>query len=111
VVRSAGWVSEFAAVPRAAESLGASFQLKYEDKDRNTPYDREIPFSCVPFKGLYGPDMAQMLTSTHAKGLILNPIDGDWRRMRATDAQMLTSCPVISGDRFEDRVRSFLSRF
>jgi hypothetical protein len=55
--------------------------------------------------------MAQMLTSTHAKGLILNPIDGDWRRMRATDAQMLTSCPVISGDRFEDRVRSFLSRF
>jgi len=93
------------------ESLGPSFQLKYDDKDRNTPYDREIPFSYVPFNGLYGPDIAQMLTATRAKGLILNPIDGDWRRMRATDAHVLTSCPVISGDRFEERVRSFLSRF
>ena len=55
--------------------------------------------------------MAQMLTATRAKGLILNPIDGDWHRMRAADAQMLTSCPVISSDRFEERVRSFLSQF
>jgi hypothetical protein len=93
------------------ESLEASFQLKYDDKDRNTPYDREIPFSYMPFDGLYGPDMAQMLTATRAKGLIVNPIDGDWRRMRAADAQILTSCPVISSDRFEERVRSFLSRF
>jgi hypothetical protein len=55
--------------------------------------------------------MAQMLTATRAKGLIINPIDSDWRRMRAAEAQMLTSCPVISNDRFEERVRSFLSRF
>jgi pimeloyl-ACP methyl ester carboxylesterase len=93
------------------ESLKASFQLKSDDKGRNTPYDREIPFSYVPFNGLYGPDIAQMLTATRAKGLILNPIDGDWRRMQTAEAQMLTSCPVMSSDRFEERVRSFLSSF
>jgi dienelactone hydrolase len=93
------------------ESLKASFQLKYDDKGRNTPYDREIPFSYVPFNGLHGPDIAQMLTATRAKGLILNPIDGDWRRMQTAEAQMLTSCPVMSSDRFEERVRSFLSSF
>jgi pimeloyl-ACP methyl ester carboxylesterase len=90
-------------------SLKASFQLKHDDEARNTLYDREIPFSYVPFNGLYRPDIAQMLNSTRARGLILNPIDGDWRRMRAADANKLTSCPVISSDHFEERLRAFLS--
>lgn len=93
------------------ESLEASFRLKREDEDRNAPYDREIPFSDVPFDGLRGPDIPQLLALTRAKGLIVNPISGDWDRMTAADAQQFTLLPVVSSDAIEDRIRSFLSVF
>lgn len=93
------------------QSLHASFQLKREDKDRNTPYDREIPFSYVAFDRLLRPDIPQMLAATGAQCLIVNPVDGDWRRMPAEAAQRLVRCPVVSSDGYEDRVRSFLKSF
>jgi dienelactone hydrolase len=93
------------------QSLPASFQLKREDKDRNTPYDREIPFSYVPLDGLRRPDISQMLASASARCMIVNPVDGDWRSMPAGAAQKLVRCPVVSSDGYEDRIRSFLNSF
>jgi len=92
-------------------SLQASFQLKREDKDRNSPYDHEIPFSYVSFDGLRKPDIPQMLAATAAQCVIVNPIDGDWNRMAAEAAQKLVHCPVVSSDSYEGRVRSFLNSF
>ena len=46
-----------------------------------------------------------------AQCLIVNPVDGDWRRMPAEAAQRLVRCPVVSSDGYEDRVRSFLNSF
>ena len=57
------------------------------------------------------PIASPMLAAARAQGLIVNPTDGDWRRLPASEAQKLTACPVVSSDSFEDRVRSFLSRF
>jgi hypothetical protein len=93
------------------QSLQTSFQLKREDKDRNAPYDREIPYLYVPFDALRGPDISQRLAASRAQCLIVNPADGDWRRMSAEAAQRLVRCPVVSSDSYEDRVRLFLNSF
>ena len=91
------------------ESLAASFQLKSEDKDRNTAYDREIPFFYVPFNGLRGPDVFQMLGATGVRGLLINPINGDWHRMSVDDAQKIAPGRVVVGDNFGTDVRAFLN--
>jgi dienelactone hydrolase len=78
-----------------SKSLQASYRLKSDDKERNGPYDREIPFFYVPFDGFRQPDIPQMLASTRAKGVIVTPIDGDWEVM-----------PAATGA--EERIRSFL---
>jgi pimeloyl-ACP methyl ester carboxylesterase len=90
------------------KSLQASYQLKSDDKERNAPYDREIPFFYVPFDGLGQPDIRQMLAGSSAKGVIVTPIDGDWGVMPAAAAESLSHCPVISGAGVEERIRSFL---
>ena len=77
------------------QSLQASYQLKSNDKERNTTYDREIPFFYVPFDAFQQPDIPQILASSKAKGIIVSPIDGDWNVM-----------PTAGG--VEDRIRSFL---
>jgi dienelactone hydrolase len=77
------------------KSLQASYQLKSDEKDRNAPYDREIPFFYVPFDGFRQRDIPQLLTGSKAKGAIITPIDGDWKLM-----------PTAIGA--EDRIRSFL---
>ena len=77
------------------QSLQVSYQLKSDDKERNAPYDREIPFFYVPFDGFQQPDIPQMLASSKAKGIIITPIDGDWNVMPAAGSA-------------EERIRSFL---
>jgi len=90
-------------------SLQASFQLKKDDKDRNSAYDHEIPFAYFPFDALRKPDIPQMLAATGARCLIVDPIDGDWNRMPQEAAQKLVRCPVVSADSYGDHVRSFLN--
>lgn len=59
-------------------SLPASFELKREDRDRTTSFDREIPFAYVPFGALRSFDLPDLLARSQARGLIVQPLDGDW---------------------------------
>jgi dienelactone hydrolase len=59
-------------------SLAASYELKTEDRDRTTSFDREIPFAYVPFGALRSFDLPDLLAQSQARGLIVQPIDGDW---------------------------------
>jgi dienelactone hydrolase len=77
------------------QSLQASYQLKSDDKERNTTYDREIPFFYVPFDAFQQPDIPEMLASSKANGVMINSIDGDWN-------------VIPAGDGVEERIRSFL---
>src|SRR5204863_7741647 len=72
-------------------SLDASFRLLEQDRreDRLTAFDREIPFSYLPFDVLRHFDLTQLLEKSTAAGFILQPIDGDWKIMPAREAQRL----------------------
>jgi hypothetical protein len=62
-----------------------SFDLKIDDKDRTTSFDREIPFAYVPFGALRNFDLPDLLAPARAV-LLLNPIDGDWKPLTKADA-------------------------
>jgi dienelactone hydrolase len=59
-------------------SMAVSFELKREDHDRTTSFDREIPFAYFPFEALRSFDLPDLLNSTRARGLVVNQLDGDW---------------------------------
>lgn len=59
------------------KSLETSYQLRKDNSDRFA-YDREIPFFYVPWKGLLGPDIPDLLKATKARGTLEGPINGDW---------------------------------
>jgi len=58
------------------KSLALSFQLRKEDKDRTTAFDREIPFAYVPFAALRSYDLPQLRRADRT--LVIDPINGDW---------------------------------
>lgn len=62
-------------------SLQASYRLLREDRDRTTAFDREIPAQFFAFDALRSFDLPQLLATSHAKGLFVNPRDGDWGRL------------------------------
>ena len=72
-------------------SLKASFRLLDQDRreERLTAFDREIPFSYLPFDVLRHFDLPQLLARSRGTGFILDPIDGDWKIMRPQDARRL----------------------
>jgi dienelactone hydrolase len=63
------------------KSLAASYRLLPEDRGRTTAFDREIPAHFFAFDALRTFDLAQLLANSHAKGLVVNPRDGDWGRL------------------------------
>jgi len=69
------------------QSLRISYELKAEDLDRTTAFDREIPATYFPFDALHAFDLSQLLASSPAAGLVVHPIDGDWHTMREEDAR------------------------
>lgn len=69
------------------KSLQASYELRDTDAGRRTPYDREIPFHYVPFRALEKTDIAQMLAGS--PGLVIQPINGDWEPMSASEARAI----------------------
>jgi hypothetical protein len=75
-------------------SLAASYRLLKEDKDRMTSFDHEIPLRYIPFGALRRPDLADFLTRAHARGLVVNPIDGDWHRMPESAARKFLPAAV-----------------
>jgi len=72
-----------------AASSRASFRLLEENRPsgRLTAYDREIPFWYVPFDVLRVLDLPQLLASSPAAGLMIDPLDRDWNVMKPADAR------------------------
>lgn len=82
------------------DSMRASFALLAEEKGRAGTHDREIPFQYFVFDALRHFDLPQLAAMTSAAGVVVNPIDGDWRRMPESEARKLLPAriPVISTD-------------
>jgi dienelactone hydrolase len=70
--------------PRSVEQ---SFRLQPDSKERFSPYDREIPFHFFPFRALAHFDLPQLLRLSGVEGMIVNPIDGDWKPMAQAEAR------------------------
>jgi dienelactone hydrolase len=91
-------------------SLALSFRLQNEDRDRMTAFDREIPFGYVPFRGLDGPDIADLWSAAKTDGLVVNPIDGDWQPIGSSEAARLARprIRVVTGAPPDSTLREFL---
>ncbi len=76
----------------------ASFRLmeKDERERRFTTWDREIPFWYVPFDVLRVFDLGDLLAVSPGSGAVLDPIDGDWKRMNAAAARRLLPRKVVA---------------
>jgi hypothetical protein len=59
------------------KSLEISYQLHKDNNDRFA-YDREIPFFYVPWEGLLGPDIPDLMKATKAHGTWERVMNGDW---------------------------------
>ncbi|HET6962239.1 MAG TPA: acetylxylan esterase [Terriglobia bacterium] len=59
------------------KSLDISYQLRKDNSDRFA-YDREIPFFYVPWKGLLGPDIPDLMKAAKAHGTWEHVMNGDW---------------------------------
>jgi dienelactone hydrolase len=71
------------------ESLRVSHELRGENNFRNYVYDREIPFHYFVFDALRGFDLPQVFARVRAQGVLINVMDGDWRRMEEREARKL----------------------
>jgi len=59
------------------KSLETSYQLRKDNSDRFA-YDHEVPFFYVPWKGLLGPDIHDLMKATKAHGTWARMMNGDW---------------------------------
>src|SRR5262249_27496743 len=71
------------------KSLAASYRLLPEDRDRTTAFDREVPASFFAVDALRSFDLPQLLVASSARGLVVNPQDGDWERLPEEAARNL----------------------
>jgi len=87
-----------------------SYRLLREDRDRTTAFGREIPASFFAFDALHSFDLPQLLATSQAEGLIVNPQDGDWQRLPEAVAGGLLPPRVrtVSSDEPGPRIREFL---
>jgi cephalosporin-C deacetylase-like acetyl esterase len=92
------------------KSLAASYRLLPEDRDRSTAFDREIPASSFAFDALRSFDLPQLLAASRARGLVVNPRDGDRERLPEEAARNLLppGVRVVSAEQPEARVGEFL---
>ncbi|HLJ14683.1 MAG TPA: prolyl oligopeptidase family serine peptidase [Bryobacteraceae bacterium] len=93
------------------QSFEKSYRLQPNNQERFTPFDREIPFHYIPFNALHAFDLPQLLAASAAPGLIVNPIDGDWNRMKEADARKLLAprLQVVSKTKPEADIGRFLT--
>jgi hypothetical protein len=91
-------------------SLRDSYRLMPDDGNRSTSFDREIPATFFVFDVLRSWDLPQLLASSHAAGLIVNPVDGDGNRLPESVAQKLQPghIRVVSGADPGEAIRRFL---
>ncbi|HEX8986047.1 MAG TPA: prolyl oligopeptidase family serine peptidase [Bryobacteraceae bacterium] len=95
------------------ESMRASYALQAVDPPEGGTYDREIPSHYFPFGALRTFDIPDLLAASPARrGLVVNPIDGDWKRMPAAGARKLlpANVEVVSGADPLPRVAQFLDQ-
>jgi dienelactone hydrolase len=92
------------------KSLPASYRLLPEDRDRTTAFDREIPAQFFVFDALRNFDLPQLLAPSHAKGLFVNPRDGDWGCLSAEAAGRILPASVraVSAAEPGRRIEEFL---
>ncbi len=92
-------------------SLRESYKLISDEKKRDETYDREIPYHYFAFDVLRHFDLPQVLAAAKAKGLVVNPIDGDWNRMPIEVAKKLLPRGVrtVSAEDPDSEIRRFLS--
>jgi hypothetical protein len=79
-------------------SLERSFVLHPEPGFRSAAYDREIPFFYFGFDALRTFDLPNLMAASHAHGLVIDPIDGDWNPLPPDKARMLLPTQVRFGD-------------
>jgi hypothetical protein len=74
------------------KSLPVSFRLHAEERDR------EIPAIYMPFDALRSFDLPQLLEASQARGLLIDPTNGDWEPMPEGAARKLLppSVQVVS---------------
>ena len=91
-------------------SLPQSCQLKDEEEKVPGVFDREIPHQYFLFNGLRYFDLPQLMAWSGIKGMVVNPLDGDWKRMGAAEAQKLlpSSIQIISEEDPTTALRAFL---
>jgi dienelactone hydrolase len=106
-----GYVSYRAFFDRP-KSMPASFRLLAEDRDRTTAFDKEIPAHFFAFDVLHAFDLPQLLASTSAEGLILDPIDGDGDVLSPLAARVRVPARVgiATGAEAAAKVRDLLRR-
>jgi dienelactone hydrolase len=92
------------------KSLPASYRLLPEDRDRTTAFDREIPATFFAVDALRSFDLPQLLAASPARGLVVNPRDGDRGRLPAVAARNLlpTGVGAVSEDDPGREVGEFL---
>jgi dienelactone hydrolase len=89
------------------ESLERSYRLLSEEEFRRSPvYDREIPHFYVPFKGLAHFDLPLLLGRMRARGLVADPINGDWKPLSEREARrwLPRAVEVVTGAGAEDQI-------
>jgi dienelactone hydrolase len=91
-------------------SRSASYRLLREDRDRTTAFDREIPAAFFPFDALHRFDLPQLLATSPAQGLVINPLDGELDRLPEAVARGIVPKPVrvVSDKQPERWVAEFL---
>jgi dienelactone hydrolase len=91
-------------------SLPASYRLLRQDRDRTTAFDHEIPAAFFAFDVLHSFDLPQLLTASPAKGLFVNPHDGDLDRMPPAAARALLPARVgvVADEEPDEKVLDFL---
>lgn len=94
------------------ESAQASFALHTGERFRTAAYDREIPYHYFVFDVLRHFDLPDLLRAVPAPGLIANPIDGDWKRLREAEADgILGSARIeLACEASDEEVRRRLRR-
>jgi hypothetical protein len=92
-------------------SMPETYRLLSEDRDRITAFDREIPASFLAFDALRSFDLPQLLAKSQAKGLIVNPIDGDRERLSEKAARGLlpSRLSTVCADEPGQKVSEFLT--
>ena len=98
------------------KSLAESYRLMPEDRDRTTAFDREIPAQFFVFDALRMFDLPQLLAASQAKGLFVNPRDGDWGLLSAEAAGSILPrsaraiCAAEPGPRVEEFLKEVLGQ-